>query len=185
MKREEITFIDGAEYILSFCHLEQYTDFFLSSADGMAILAHLCNALAKQYEEESDDLYEWKPVCIEAAILAYRGEERYDAYWAENGIIYLETAYGQVSFHDFGSLWRALPDANGRTWDRRQTQKYALEFALAFLLGWTYEEHQNALLLLAQKVRQEEESVIWLYPGMFVSIVVESETDAIRLIWRK
>ena len=110
--------------VLSWFNFEQHLISFVSSADGIAILANCCNFAAKAW---CDALYRYKPFLIRTAI------ERGTDAWAEDGIVYLETAFGQVSFHAFEDEAQGLPEANGRAWCGIPYQRYAGLMARAFV----------------------------------------------------
>lgn len=110
-----------------------WSDKFLS-ADGLAVAALLCNALAKFY---CPSFYDYKPDLIRAAA------ERHNHVWKERDewgdmVIYFETVVGQLSFHIFpeedeDEFFGLLPDSNGRTWAGGWMQDQARGLALAFL----------------------------------------------------
>lgn len=101
---------------------------FLASADGLAIVAHLCNAGAKRID---DSLYAYKPLLVRVAA------EAHPFAFARDGIVYIETPVGQVSFHIFHGEDALLPraEAEHRPWAGGWMQDIAYDMATAFLYG--------------------------------------------------
>jgi hypothetical protein len=116
-----------AKEVLEEWKLERHLDRFLQHADGRALLAHLCNAGAKQFDY---DLYYYKPDLIR---LAAEGNPR---AWQHEGIVYIETRVGQVSFHVFEGEDDDLPPADGRVWCGKHNQWKAWSMALGWLYCW-------------------------------------------------
>ena len=113
-----------AEEVLNWYGLNSYALDFIRSQDGLAVLANCCNAAAKDYD---NDLYLHKPRLIVEA------SQNNPGAWANEGIVYIETPHGQMSFHVFEDEDDGLPAANGRTWSGIPLQPIAREVALAFL----------------------------------------------------
>ncbi|SRR6266702_3299606 len=124
--REELRSV--ALEILAYFDLTDYVECFLESPDGLAVLANCCNCAAKCYDCE---LYEHKPVLINLAT-AFHPE-----CWQVDGIVYIETSVGQVSFHALYGEDAGLPEANGRVWSEVEMQFNAGLVALAFIESWS------------------------------------------------
>lgn len=115
--------------VLTWFDLESHVDRFLACADGLALLANCCNCAAKWFDS---DLYDYKPFLIRLASMHPEADA-----WSEDGIVYLETGLGQVSFHAFYSEEQRLPEANGRTWSGLEYQMNAPLVAQAFIEDWS------------------------------------------------
>ena len=96
----------------------------LSSADGVALVAHLCNAAAKQICES---YYQYKPMLVQYAA------EIHSFSWHHNGVVYIETVVGQVSFHVFEDETEYLPERESGQWAGGFMQDAAYEMLQAFL----------------------------------------------------
>jgi hypothetical protein len=97
---------------------------FLSCADGLALVAHLCNAAAKFI---CSSFYEMKGELVEAAANAH------PFAWHRDGVVYIETCVGQVSFHVFEDCDLDLIPERDTPWAGGWMQDRAREMALAFL----------------------------------------------------
>ncbi len=110
--------------------LPERIDDFLRDADGLAVLALLCGAAAKQFDDQLAASSTSR--LVRAAAVAH------PKAWARNGIITIPTSYGQLHFPVIAQEDAGLPARNGR--QRRlkaevDLQEYALECAWAFLGG--------------------------------------------------
>lgn len=130
--------------ILGWFDLDMHTDRFLNSFDSLALLANCCNCAAKWFD---DDLYVYKPLLVRLASLHPDADA-----WASEGIVYLETGLGQVSFHALWGEDAGLPEANGRVWNGLEYQMNAPLVAQAFIEGWS----EDALLRKMDERQQEE-----------------------------
>jgi hypothetical protein len=117
--------------------LEQHLDRFFEDQDGIAILANLCNLAAKRFCYK---YYEDKPWLIEEAC------RDNPLCWQSEGIVYIETRVGQVSFHAFCGEDEGLPEANGKVWSEIPYQEHAPLVAIAYLEGWSKAQTQAAVL---------------------------------------
>ena len=90
----------AAAEVLAAWGLKPHLTAFLKSADGLALLAHLCNAAAKMIDS---GYYQAKPLLVQFAA------EAHPFAWHRDGIIYIETVVGQVSFHVFDGEEEHLP----------------------------------------------------------------------------
>ena len=127
-----------AKVVLEPFGLESEYHHFLASADGLAILANCCNFAAKVWDA---DFYTYKPVLIQAALHS----SGVDA-WASDGIVYIETMLGQVSFHALCGEDEGLPQANGRTWSGVEYQFNACLVAQAFIDSWNKVELESRIV---------------------------------------
>jgi hypothetical protein len=84
--------VTAVREVLSAWGLRHYASRFLSCTDGIALVAHLCNAGAKFID---DTLYDLKPLLVQYAA------ELHPFSWSRDGVVYIETVCGQVSFHIF------------------------------------------------------------------------------------
>ena len=116
----------AARAVLDAWGMPDAPEVFLADPSGTAILANLCNAGAKEID---DDLYEHKPTLIRHAVALGA-----DA-WADDGVVYIETPLAQVSFHVFDGEDVGLPEANGRVWDGLRLQCVAKELTLCYLIA--------------------------------------------------
>jgi hypothetical protein len=116
-----------AQEVLDAWRLSRHQRRFLQSLDGKALLAHLCNAAAKEF---NPSFYEYKSDLIFQAI------EGNPQAWQEDGIVYVETPVGQVSFHVFEGEDDDLPPAHGRVWCGLPNQWKARSMALGWLYHW-------------------------------------------------
>ena len=116
----------SAQRVLRTWGLQRYLPQFLASTDGLALLAHLCNAGAKFFDPS---LYDDKPILVRYAA------ERHAFAWHRDGVVYIETCVGQVSFHVFGREGRHLTERSPDTgpWAGGWMQDMALEMAEEFL----------------------------------------------------
>jgi len=106
--------------------LQHHTSRFMSCADGLALIAHLCNAAAKF---KSYDFYDLKPALVQAAA------EAHPFSWHREGVVYIETCVGQVSFHVFGDVDLSCIPERATPWAGGWMQDKAYEMALAFIGG--------------------------------------------------
>ncbi len=116
-------------------------DDFLRDADGLAVLALLCGAAAKQFDDQFAAKY--TSYLVRTAALAHTQA------WAQDGIISIPTAYGQLHFQVFAHEDKGLPSAPGR--QRRQRSEvdlheYALECAWCYLGGMQIPRHAQDLI---------------------------------------
>ena len=103
--------------------------------EGWALLANLVNLSAKTIDR---DWYSYKNSLIRLAL-----EECLDCWIDEEGIAYVETCVGQVSFHLVHNWWYEDEDEfedlisyyTGRSgvWDQGNTQEHAPELVAEFL----------------------------------------------------
>jgi hypothetical protein len=129
-EEEEWLFAIACE-ILEYFNLDEHAEQFLTCADGLALLANCCNCAAKCYD---DDLYEHKPLLVTLAAT------HPDACaWQDQGIVYIETEIGQVSFHALYGEDGDLAPAQGRIWSGIEYQFNAALVAQAWLEGWSKE----------------------------------------------
>ena len=119
---------EAAQSVLRVWGLLPHTDRFLSSADGLAVLAHLCNAGAKFFDSS---LYDDKPMLVHIAAT------NHPFSWYRDGVVYIESVVGQLSFHVFedsggydGLIERTREDG---PWAGGWMQDGAFMIALAFL----------------------------------------------------
>lgn len=129
-----------AQRILRCFDLEDHSMDFIQDGHGLAILANCCNAAAKWFDVA---FYELKPFLINLACA------RLDDCWQHDGIVYIETSIGQVSFHALSGEDKALPGANGRTWSGLPYQMNAPIVARAYVEKWSRST-------LIEKIAEEE-----------------------------
>ena len=125
--------------------LQHHAPRFLSSADGLAIVAHLCNAAAKFI---CSSFYDLKPRLVEAAANAH------PFAWQRDGVVYIETCVGQVSFHIFEDIDLSCVPTRATPWTGRWMQDNAYQMALAFL---GVEDHTFDDWLAREQPSEEEE----------------------------
>jgi len=116
----------AVQEVLSAWGLRHYASRFLSSADGIALVAHLCNAGAKFVD---DTLYDLKPLLVQYAA------ELHPFSWSRGGIVYIETVCGQVSFHIFEDedMYLSVRCERSGPWAGGFMQDIALALAEEFL----------------------------------------------------
>lgn len=96
-----------------------------ATGEGLALLANLVNFSAKVVDEQYYDL---KPAVINAAMVASNHCSLVD------GIVYIETAVGQVSFHVFPEDEEIFdPRRTYDAWSYEETQFRAVELIESFL----------------------------------------------------
>lgn len=116
------------------------------SPTGAVIIALLCNAAAKWCD---GSLYDYKSWFIRDALIQHENN------WSDEGIVYFETPYGQISFHTFDEEDELAADANGREWAGGFMQSNAYDIAHQYLFdgdceieeyyysGWLRSEEQQ------------------------------------------
>ncbi len=131
---------------------------FLDHPDGLALLALLCNAGAKDWPDRAGDprLYALKAKVVRWACLAawpsrsWRDEhEGMPIFFVQTGLL-LDEAPLQIAFHfragdTLPELPADWPAAGGRRWRRQQAQPRALEIAHVYLAarGVVIEERET------------------------------------------
>jgi hypothetical protein len=130
--------------VLRLWKLEDHLDRFVDDPDGLALLANLCNFSAKC---KGQGLYAYKPYLVRQAALTH------PISWSDKdqGIVYIETILGQVSFHVFKDEDKGLPDARGRKWSKLDYQFTAPLVAAAFMHGWSKYALQQIVRLQEQR----------------------------------
>lgn len=118
----------AAKEVLTAWGLQPHMARFLNCSDGLALLAHLCNAGAKLIDPM---LYEHKPLLVQYAA------ETHPFAWHRDGIVYIETVVGQVSFHVFEDETEHLSERE-TPWAGGWMQDFAEHMAHAFLFGEDY-----------------------------------------------
>lgn len=97
----------------------------LETGDGLALLANLANLSAKEFDE---GFY-----AIKSTLIAH-AQRMSNHCWSNDGIVYFETAVGQVSFHVFDEDMEVLnPMRHVEEWVGWATQAIAPELCFEFL----------------------------------------------------
>lgn len=109
--------------VLKAWNLQKELPRFVSSPDGLALAAHLCNAAAKFISSEFYDL---------KSDLVREAAEAHVFSWHRDGVIYIETCVGQVSFHIFEDEDFYIEDRE-TPWAGGWMQDAAYLMALAFV----------------------------------------------------
>jgi len=97
----------------------------LASGEGVALLANLVNWQAKV---DNEGWYDYKPALVDIAVRNAINT------WVADGVAYVETPVGQVSFH----IWEEDDHfdpmrSGGGEWSGEPTQEYAVELLREFL----------------------------------------------------
>lgn len=96
----------------------------LFHGEGIALLANLVNYSAKVLSYE---WYDYKAELVQEAL------ECTNHSWLNNGIAYIETCVGQVSFHVFPEDEIMDTGRQPKPWSQIETQFYAVELIQEYL----------------------------------------------------
>lgn len=101
----------------------EWTHRLASTPDGVALATNLANWSAKTL---CPSFYGHKEMLIAWLV------EYHPLVWQDRGVVYVETTFGQVSFHVFKDEDKLAPPAYGRAWTGEDTQQNAVALVAAF-----------------------------------------------------